>query len=106
MREARARSLCRERQAANYILHPTLHHAFLALIQVHCELIMTVYHCYFMIKQAIRLFIVQMPLRLVCTCSDATVRLLSPGSGECITTMLLPSMSIIADVAYAAAEST
>ena len=46
-----------------------------------------------------------MPLRLVCTCSDATVRLLSPGSGECITTMLLPSMSIIADVAYAAAES-
>lgn len=50
-------------------------------------------------------FILQMPLRLVCTCSDATVRLLSPGSGECITTMLLPSMSIIADVAYAAAES-
>ena len=46
-----------------------------------------------------------MPLRLVCTCSDAAVRLLSPGSGECITTMLLPSMSIIADVAYAAAES-
>ncbi|KAL9974561.1 hypothetical protein ACROYT_G011611 [Oculina patagonica] len=47
----------------------------------------------------------RMPLRLVCTCSDATVRLLSPGSGECITTMLLPSMSIIADVAYAAAEN-
>ena len=61
-----------------------------------------------MLKQAIhvRLIIYQMPLRLVCTCSDATVRLLSPGSGECITTMLLPSMSIIADVAYAAAEST
>jgi len=47
----------------------------------------------------------RMPLRLVCTCSDATVRLLSPGSGECITTMLLPSMTTIADVAYAAAES-
>ena len=46
-----------------------------------------------------------MPTRLVCTCDDATVRLLSPGSGECITTMLLPNMSIIADVAYAAAES-
>lgn len=46
-----------------------------------------------------------MPTRLVCTCNDATVRLLSPGSGECITTMLLPNMSIIADVAYAAAES-
>lgn len=53
----------------------------------------------------VRLFC-QMPLRLVCTCSDATVRLLSPGSGECITTMLLPSMNVIADVAYAAAEST
>lgn len=46
-----------------------------------------------------------MPTRLVCTCDDATVRLLSPSSGECITTMLLPNMSIIADVAYAAAES-
>lgn len=47
----------------------------------------------------------RMPTRLVCTCDDATVRLLSPGSGECITTMLLPNMSIIADVAYAAAEN-
>jgi len=47
----------------------------------------------------------RMPLRLLCTCSDATVRLLSPGSGQCITTMLLPSMSVIADVAYAASEN-
>lgn len=47
----------------------------------------------------------QMPIRLVCICSDATVRLLSPGSGECITTLLLPSINIITDVAYAAAES-
>ncbi|PFX23697.1 Ribosome biogenesis protein YTM1 [Stylophora pistillata] len=47
----------------------------------------------------------RMPTRLVCTCDDATVRLLSPGSGECITTMLLPNMSIIVDVSYAAAEN-
>ncbi|XP_068724283.1 WD repeat-containing protein 97-like isoform X2 [Montipora capricornis] len=47
----------------------------------------------------------RMPMRLLCTCSDATVRLLSPGSGECITTMLLPSMSVVTDVAYAAAEN-
>ncbi|KAK3744458.1 hypothetical protein QZH41_012879 [Actinostola sp. cb2023] len=45
------------------------------------------------------------PVRMLCTCSDNTVRLISPGSGSCITTLLVPGMSTIADVVYAAADN-
>ena len=47
----------------------------------------------------------QMPLRMVCSCGDATVRLISPGSGQCITTLLIPDMVSVEDVVYAAGES-
>ena len=48
--------------------------------------------------------VLQMPIRMVCTCSDATVRLISPGSGACITTLLVPRMVTVRDTVYAAAE--
>jgi hypothetical protein len=42
---------------------------------------------------------------MVCTCGDATVRLISPGSGACVTSLLVPGMNTINDVVCAAAES-
>ena len=40
------------------------------------------------------------PLRLVATCSDATIRLISPVGGAIITTALLPSTTTITNTAY------
>ncbi|XP_048577146.1 uncharacterized protein LOC5521505 isoform X2 [Nematostella vectensis] len=47
----------------------------------------------------------RVPGRMVCICSDATVRLISPGSGACVTTLLVPGMQTIADVTCAAADN-
>ncbi|EDO49220.1 predicted protein [Nematostella vectensis] len=49
--------------------------------------------------------VLQVPGRMVCICSDATVRLISPGSGACVTTLLVPGMQTIADVTCAAADN-
>ena len=46
----------------------------------------------------------QMPLRMVCSCGDAAVRLISPGSGECVTSLLIPDLVPVVDVVYAAGE--
>ena len=46
-----------------------------------------------------------MPSRAVCLCRDSSVRIVTPGSGEVLTSFLASTQQGILDAAYAAADS-
>lgn len=49
-------------------------------------------------------FIIQIPLRIICICGDAAVRIVSGRTGEVLTTALVPDLVTITDAAYAAED--
>ena len=46
------------------------------------------------------------PTRCLLLCKDASVRLVSPKSGNVLTTLLMPPKRILVDAAYAIAQGT
>ena len=46
-----------------------------------------------------------MPTRAICICKDSSVRIVTPGSGDVLTSFLASSKQGVLDAAYAAADS-